>query len=620
MTEAWEWAECLDGFLPYAPRGVAALIQQALDENPRLQPLERSYLHELSSMARTIATKRPHRGFQCSFPLVFQRGPTVPDGLDGAVLDAAAFVGPVLGCLDATSAEQALEDHELTDIVADHLSEGGVSLLLSPHPADQPEVRLRLRGPSAGGALYLAATAARQGTVVPPDVVISAALMEGPGGLWLGPVEACDLKRRVLERERPGCRFFYVPHDDEVVAPSAIIQLVPLEPGLASGLYERIFLRPPGQGDQAAVGSIYAQLDTGRSLFFDQRYPEAQAHLRAVVERLDAKENDGWHPHAPAWRYEAHARLAAISMHAGRWEAAEAVLDQLHVVPKEHEQLTRLLLVEVLGSVAGVRIDAFDPGGARRVLEGEQGAMEGLAALGVYLHREDALALVSYYGAWRRLHLLAGEPERAVEVQRALCAVAPGRQRARSLSDLGECLHRVGRFGEAQAVWGNADDLLGQDPAYRSTHTKAFLEFYRGRAALMSGAGDVSPVRISQVAGECLQGIYSSSAAAWRLEQLRLLAQLASGDEVALQRLGELAGNEGRTLVRWYRALDLLRGAQLCPVLAAQSHAVAAAVMERHSFAHYPALERARRAFCCSARRGGAGREAIEVLLSRRAY
>jgi hypothetical protein len=153
---------------------------------------------------------------------------------------------------------------------------------------------------------------------------------------------------------------------------------------------------------------------------------------------------------------------------------------------------------------------------------------------------------------------------------------------------------------------------------YYRDHTRAFLVYLEGRAALLAGDDDSAAWRAR--ASEALAPLEPTAAAAWRLAGLVDLARLAGGDRTALSALVDRAQAEARPFVRWHLTLELLRAAHIAPALASEAHAAAAALLTALPKPAHSALEQARMAFCEAAVRGAVHPALVEGLLARRAY
>ena len=616
MTSAERLTRLLRALLPFSPAGVVLLANEELIENPRLSPAEVRGFQDLVRLGESMLAAGRSPRFACAFPLLLEPNSVLPDQLHGLVLEVRASLGLPGDAIGGQPLPQALRyEDELTRLAVRLIGEGGIRLHIAPHPEEHPDIRLGLRGASLGGALYVAALAALEGLVVPPDVVVSAALVEGPQGLVLAPVECCEAKRQVLERERPGCRFICVPRDAEHVRSDGTVRVETLGRVPAEELFRGVFERRPGSSGDARWDRIQRALKAARREYFAQRYSVAEELLRGIQAELDARPDDSWHDDAPVIRFELESRLAAIDLHRGRWEQAEPVLARLRAAPPGRERLSRLMWVEMVTDAVTARINASDPPGARSILERELAGLSVLAEMGSLMSPMDAYALMSWYGVWRRVHLLEGEPGQAVDVQLDLLGVAPEREHARALTDLGECLHRAGDQGGALAVWQQAEQALGLVSTYYGVHTRAFLEFFRARADLMAGTRLRTPGEWARRAQAVLSDLHPESAAAWRLRRVAALARWVDGEWSALEQLTAGAREQESPFVRWCCSLDVLRAGRLVPGRDSEAFHQAASLFREQAVADFGELELARRRFCESSERGAFDHDAIDRLL-----
>jgi tetratricopeptide (TPR) repeat protein len=623
MTRASELADELEAFLPFAPMGVARIAEQERKENwHRLNPNEQERFVRLAARGRSEADTSRRPRFACAFPVVLEPMDHVHRELKGLVFEMRGGLGLPGDRLDAQPVVQALRHSPEQARLAERLIEDSdVRVYVSPHPEDHPGVTLSLKGDSLEGALYLAVMATLEGAEIPPNVVVSAGIEHGSAGMVLEGVSSLAEKHAVLERERPGCRFFCVPGKDEVLPPDSCIETIPLKPAAASKLFEAVFGRPISCACDSQLPLLLGEIDLARSEYFAQRYDEAERLFLDVKRRMDRLPDHGWHPGARAMRFEVQARLAALLLHEGHWDRAQPVLERLRRDRDALDEISCLMHAEVVADAASVRIDALDPDGAAAILEQDLGdTLADLSCKRGRLYPEERLTLVTIYGAWRRIHLLRGQVDLAVEVQDKLQRVAPDRHRARALCDLGECLHRAGQFAEAMRTWDLAERALGRVSSYYGVHTRAFLEFYRARADLISAEGSSAPRVLADLASSQLEGLDDDSAATWRLHRLGALARWVEGDHGALERLAAQVHQEERAFQRWCCGLDLVWAAKLAQQDNGPALRHAAVAFETLAVPHYPELDVARRAFCAAARRGELDEDAVEIMLARRVY
>lgn len=590
----------------FAPAASLARLHSLASERRATIPDRRAIENQLQRIRRD-RTLRPSGGASCAFPLAIGG----IRWLDGGV--ANAVVSP-LHKAGASRVEDIFATETTMLSLLRGISNEATYVIPAPHLISAKVCELV--GDSGGAALALSLEAARRGVSIADDVVISAALGTAPdGALVLRPVSGCDQKRRVLERERPGCRFFFVASPDEAVEPSRAIEMIPLEEELSfAALCERLL--PVAT---LTVGSLSLAFQEAQSLFDGQRYDEAKARFERSLDQISTlRRSEAIPGSSERWevdRFErlALSRLGAIELHAGLPGEAERLFSQAQALAEG-----RIFTDELALQIAGAHLDRFRPAEARAIatpivdtwrqrLEDEP---EGL---------ERQLILIAGLGCLRRLLLLEGEPEAAIEIQLELVGWSPLAEKARSLADLGECFRRAKSYGQAGEAFLRARGYLPSIPleSYR-LQTEAFLTFYEGRLAL-----DLDEEGPAEAAIERLRGaLPARSAAAWRLVQLQRLLLLRGGATRAAQALiGELEEERGE-FSRWNAALALLRGAALAPGQApALITAAAAAFAPLAPFvADHQPLAEARASFVEGV---GAGRDvtdAAEALLRFSAY
>ncbi|HWV38383.1 MAG TPA: hypothetical protein VN033_07890 [Vulgatibacter sp.] len=598
--ELRDWLPLLSDLAPFAPRAVEEELIR-LAAHPRLLVPERRAVERLRDrVARLDPT--PADPAACAFPVVTEG----EAWLEGAVLHALASAEHRPG---ACPAEQAFPgERSLLDLLA--ASDGRAFVV--PSPLLSTTRLCELVGDSCGAAFALALEAARRGTSVPRDVVVSAAIGPSADGLVLRAVAGCDRKRRVLERERPGCRFFYVPIPGDEVRGSDAITLVPLEEGASlRTLFDRLLApRPPPLRAEA----LLRQVREAEDLFAAQRYDEARPRWERIAQALPA----AGLAQSAQWNLTAITRLGAIELHAGRPEAAEAWFERAAAAAADAAGVSRLAVDQVRIYAAGALVDRMRPLEARRILEPRtRDWRRRLAADDEGADRREML--IACLGATRRLRLLLGDAEGAVEAQRELVGWAPAAETARAMADLGDALRRSGRPGQAREALARARETLDWIPlaTYR-LQTEAFLAYHEGRLCLDTGAAGPDPAYLRGLLG----ALPARSAARWRLEELGALLRLRDGDRDAAGRLIDAADRAEAGFSRWQACLGVLRGAAVSP---ADEDALHAAAGERFArlaacTAGYPALDAARLRFCerLTARRER--REAAAELLRRSAY
>src|SRR5690606_4993924 len=160
------------------------------------------------------------------------------------------------------------------------ISSGSLSLL--PNPS-YSEASFLLVGSSAGGAFAVASEALRRGVNVPNDVAVSASLGSGAdGSIHLRPVSGLSRKIALLEKERPGSRFFFVPPPGARLQ-SSRIRLQPISAGPIETLFEEVLPRR----HVPTRTQVYDRLQEAERAFRDQDYPLARQHFRALLPLLE---------------------------------------------------------------------------------------------------------------------------------------------------------------------------------------------------------------------------------------------------------------------------------------------------------------------------------------------
>lgn len=528
----------LAAHLPFAPRSV----EKALADLPRedfLAPL-RLRIETLLRQARETQLAQP-QGTACLFPTVTEGAP-----VGGALFYAVAQLFRPPGACPIGDAFP--EETEMLRLLGGAFS-GSLSLLPSPIHAETS--LLTLVGGSAGGAFAVAAEALRRGVSVPEDVAVSARLAAGPdGSLHLRSVSGLAEKIALLEEEKPGCRFFFVPPPGKQLR-STRIRLQPIPAGAIEVLYEALLPRR----HVPTRTRIYDRLREAERAFRDQDYPLARQHFRELLPMLDALGYEEAEPRR--WRFWSLTALGAIALHAGETEEAERLFEEAKDLGQDglHQEKDELLLY-----VAGLYLDRLSPSEASAHL---------LPLTDLWRQRmrldpagdDRRRVWIGCLGGMRRLHLLRGEPERAHVIQEELLAWSPEPERARSLGDLGECLRRMRRVKDAELAFREARKHL--DAVYLPTYrlqTEAFLTFYEARLSLDRGrCPDLEAI------GELVPRLPAQSAAGWRLRQVALLGRLLEGDESAREALIRSARSARSDFARWQQGLGLLRALELRP-------------------------------------------------------
>lgn len=567
----------LSDHIPFAPRSVEKALERIAGRE-LLAPVGR-HVEMLLRQARSHRIHPPD-GSACAFPTVTEGAP-VP----GAVFFAVAELFRPPGYLPIGDAFS--EETEMLRLLGDTFS---VSLSVYPNPAPSSPGLLRLVGDSAGAAFAVAGEALRRGVSVPEDVAVSAALSAGPdGNLHLRGVGALERKIALLEQERPGCRFYFVDREARDYH-AARIRLVPLRPGAIQALYEAILPRR----DAPPRARVYERIREAERAFRDQDYPVARRLFGEILPMLDLLGYEDLQPRR--WRYWSLVCLGAIALHAGDTDGAARCFEEAErleiprgVTPEKDE-------LELY--VAGLYLDQLLPDRAEKYLRPLTDSWR--QRMRIDPAGDDRRRVyLGCLGGMRRLHLLRGEPERAHAVQEELVAASPEHERARSLTDLGEVLRRMGRREEAALAFRAARRWLDHVylPTYR-LQTEAFLVYYEGRLALDRGEEpDLD------VVSALVPRLPERSAASWRLRQLALLARLRRGEDEALDALLRAAREARGDFSRWQWGLGLLRALAYRPEELREEVATHFEGLSRMA-AGYAPIERAHRGLVDACRRG----------------
>lgn len=597
MTRVERELEAVEAAAAFAPLASLRMLERML-QAPRLLPVHRG---RIMALIRRIETARAVPRLT-TFSVVFPVVSALPDaaGTVGGVAVAQALPLGVTWTHGA-SFEAAFPDEAGARRVLRELgANSGVAAWVDRTGA-------MLSGRSAGAAFALAIRAAMWELPVPPDIAVSAAIERSlDGSLHLAAVADCDRKRRVLEVESPGCRFFYV--SNEPVAPSPSIQLVPLSPGPIEELYQHVF----GVRTSVPTAGIMAMVAAAEHAWEAQHYDESAGLYWTIVRALHLPGHAASHPESALWRFLAWVRLAGASVHFGRGDQAGPFLAAAAEIRTRAPALPVAAVAEEAEAMALRCIDHFDPNGASDVIAREMAfrrarwEREGDA--------ESRLLVVGALGLSRLLALLLGDAAAAVAVQNELVALCPPEERARGLVDLGECLRRQGRFSESRAALAAAREALPSARAGTALGTLAFILYCEGRVDLDRG------VRVSSVDEvRDVLAVIQLPAAMWRLKQLCAMARVQNGDAGGIEELISQLAVEGASLRQWLMALGLLRAARVEPACGERARTAAAGVFAPDK-ASYPALDDARRRWMTAWGRGGVDAEAEGELLRRTAY
>jgi len=567
----------LAAHVPFAPRSVEEALER-IARKELLAPVRR-HVEGLLRQARGHRLQPPN-GSACAFPTVAEGAP-VP----GAVFFAVAELFRPPGYLPLADAFP--REAEMLRLLGDTFS---VSLSIYPNPAPSSPGLLQLVGDSAGAAFAVAGEALRRGVSVPEDVAVSAAVVAGPdGNLHLRGVGGLDRKIDLLERERPGCRFYFVDREGRDFH-AARVRLTPLPPGPIQALYEAILPRR----DAPPRARVYERIREAERAFRDQDYPLARRLFGEILPMLDLLGYEDLQPRR--WRYWSLVCLGAIALHGGDTDGAARHFeeaDRLELPPGVHHEKDELELY-----VAGLYLDRLLPDRAEKLLRPLTDSWR--QRMRIDPAGDDRRRVyLACLGGMRRLHLLRGEPERAHAVQEELVAASPEHERARSLTDLGEVLRRMGRREEAAVAFREARRWLDHVylPTYR-LQTEAFLAYYEGRLALDRGE-DIDLELVSAL----VPRLPERSAAAWRLRQLGLLARLRRGEDEALGALVRAAREARGDFARWQWGLGLLRAMEFRPAELREEVAAHFEGLSRMAAGFAP-IERAHRGLVDACRRG----------------
>lgn len=494
------WATC-------APRFVRGELEGIL----RCAALSEANRQRLEHLLVDLELGDPGTWF-CRFPAL--AGPSAPEGMEGGLLSVVATDAGVLPPRGARAAKDTLEA-------------GGVARAGNLHVAGLPNVDATLVvGRSGAAAEWLADRARATGRKVPPDVVVSASLEAGTDGEpRLAVVAGGGAKARVVATELPGARLFLCgdPEGEEVVS---------LPAGARVRELERLVWGDTALVDRAELQRMAAVADDA---FRAHAYATAASRYHQLLTL--AGDLDG------ELRYEACIRLAAVAVHEGRGPEAEAWYRRADEVPIPETR--RKFRVERLTGLAGAAIDAFRPAAARSFLE-DRRAQRALDDPDELWERIQAL------GAWRRLHLLEGQPEEARAVQRSLVAAADEIERPRALLDLGFVELRCGDLAAAtQALVAARAAIPRMAPVYR-VQSEAFLTWHVARLARAGGPVEsLHDLLLEDALDTLLSEPHLQEAGRWRLRAVR--ASL-SGDVASLSALaGDLLPFQ-----RWYLGIFLL--------------------------------------------------------------
>ena len=471
------WAPCAPVFVTGALAGILSRPGLLEDTRRRIESLRAGLVGTTSS------------SWSCRFPVL--AGPGAQAGVAGGVLTVTACdpgVHPPRGSLPL---DKALDCAQLRDILGADLS----GMFVTGLPGSQEAVVL---GRSGTAAAWLAHRSRQTGRRVADGVVVSADLVAGPGGPRLAPIDGGDAKAAVVARECPGARLLLCgPH-------MAASNVVDFTSGAAVTDLEHVIWGNGATTDRAELCGIAA---VARSAFDDHDYAGAAPRYQSVVAMSRMQDGE--------LLLEACLRLAAIAVHQGRPHEAAAWFARADEVQMPGAKKGRYA-VERLGALAGMYIDRFEPGSARRLLELAAAKRAAEADHG------DPWERIQMLGAWRRLHLLEGAPEAARGVQTELCGVDDEVERPRALIDLSWTEIRCGELGAARRSLLAARGRLLAVPEMYRLQTRAFLAWHVGRLAARGGRVDgLADLLDDDAIGGLLAEPTLQAAPRWRLEALR---------------------------------------------------------------------------------------------------
>lgn len=554
------WATC-------APVSVAEGLEQ-LRLRPGLTADGRAHIAGYLRGLRPLATAAD---WCCRFPVVAEQ----PDkhGFKGGILAVTAVDSTVLPPAGATPISDALDIGPLRAVAP--LASVGLFVGGIPSVANAVIV-----GRSGTAAAWLAARARQTGRSIPEDVVVSADLVPGPGGEpCLAEVADCDRKADVVAKELPGCRLLVCG----VHTPAA--HVTGFAAGTPVGALERAIWGPVGHLDRTELSRVA----TFAKQAFDQHdYALAEDRYRSLLGLLGPTDRE--------LRFEATLRLGAIAVHRGRPQDAMSWFDAADAVPLPNDRKSDYI-VERLASMAGMFIDAFDPEGARALLESRHAR-----------HAADpdggrAWDRIQLLGSWRRLHLLEGDAEAARRVQTELLALAQGDQLPRALLDMAWTCIRCGDLETARDALRQGRMAIEETAGVYRVQSLAFLTWYVGRLVVRGGdVGGLDDLLALPSLDAVLADTSLQAAGRWRLAALRaVLARSTS----------ELASviNDGEDFQRWQVGAFLLE-VDWARDLGRLAHASATVDLSRS-----PALSDA-----VARLAGGWDAEAAAVLVSRGVY
>lgn len=554
------WATC-------APLAVAERLRQ-LRERPGLTADGRALIEGYLSGLRPLA---PTADWCCRFPVVAEH-PKM-HGFKGGILTASAVDATVLPPAGSAPVGRVLDIGALTALE----NVGVVGLFVGGIPLESDAV---LVGRSGTAAAWLAARARRTGRSIPEDVVVSADLVPGPGGEpCLAEVTHCDEKAEVVRKELPGCRVFVCG------AHSPSEHVTGFAAGTPVGELERAIWGREGQLDRAGLSRVAT---VAKEAFEDQDYALAAQRYQELLGLLGTADRE--------LRFEAALRLGSIAVHRGRPEDARTWFAQADAIKLPNDRKSDYI-IERLASIAGMFIDAFDPDGARTLLESKHAKQ---AADPDYPRAWDRIQVL---GSWRRLHLLEGDAEAARRIQSELLALAEGDQLPRALLDMGWTCIRCGDLPAAKDALRQARVAIDETGGVYRVQSIAFLTWYVGRLLIRGGdVGGLDDLLALPSLDAMLADASLQAAGRWRMAALRAVLARSSSELASVI-------NDSADFQKWQVGAFLLE-VDWARDLGRRAHA-SATVDLSHSPAHSDAVVRLA---------GGWDAEAAAVLVSRGVY
>jgi hypothetical protein len=423
----------------------------------------------------------------CRFPVL--AGRDAPARLEGGLLSIVATDPGVLPPRGAVSVAGVLDSGPFS-------AEADLYLVGLPAQSE-----LLVLGASGGAAAWLASRARATGRPIPRDLVVSAALVPGPGGEpRLAAVAGGAEKAAVVRRESPGAKLL-------LCGDACGEHVVPLRAGARVQELERQVWGSAAIIDRTQLIHIGA---LARRSFESHDYAAAALRYREVADPAG--------PDDVELRHEACLRLAAIAVHAGVPSEADEWMrraDELEgALPRSKRGA---YVVERLSTLAGRAIDGFRPIEARALLETDPGRR-------ARTDDTDTWKQLQVRGAWRRLHLLNGAPIEARIEQHAVLRITNDDpvEYPRALIDLAFTETRCGDMSAAWDAFLAARDAIAGMPEIYAVQSRAFLTWHLARFARRGGEmHDLAALLRPPALHALLNDPRLQAAARWRIEALR---------------------------------------------------------------------------------------------------